>query len=364
MKSAKKSYLFEIQTIRAVGCLLVLLVHVSATYYYQQNGYNDLTFFLNQIGRFGTPLFAVISGFLLFYQVRKKGFDFKRFLSSRTVKIGAPFVFWSVFYLLLMFVFEGKNPLSDGEKIFTVNFLLGNSYVHLYFMSIVFQFYLLFPLLQFFRSKKSCIFLLIAALGLNLYAVQYYTSPEEMNTVNYIMDQRAFLLNWIFFFVLGGFLAYNWESIQYYAKRLKLVSIVGVIMVVLFTMYEYQTKGSVSSNRAWNFLNVPIIIFAIIGLYDYVSKSKLLTNTLNMIGQFSMGIYLVHMFVIYVFVRTVPESIWTTMNFPFVFLAILAGSVAMVKIIQLLPWNHLIITVPKPKNTKSTSQRLQEKAAS
>ncbi|MGD6776436.1 acyltransferase [Sutcliffiella horikoshii] len=364
MKHLNSNYLFEIQTIRAIGCLLVLLVHVSATYYYMQDGYNDLTFFFNQIGRFGTPLFAVISGFLLFYQVRKKGFDFKRFLTSRTVKIGAPFVFWSFFYLLLMFIFEGKNPLNDGKKMFTVNFLLGNSYVHLYFMSIVFQFYLLFPLLQFFRSKKSWSVLLIIALGLNLYAVQFYSSPVEMDTLGYIIDQRAFLMNWIFFFVLGGFLAYNWETIHEYAKRLKLVSVVGVIMVVFFTIYEYQTKGSVSSNRPWNFLNIPIIIFAIIGLYDYVSKSKYLTKTLNLIGQLSMGIYLVHMFVIYVFVRTVPEGVWTTINFPFVFLAILLGSIAMIKLIQFLPWNHFIITVPKTRSAKTSTHKLKEKTAS
>lgn len=363
MKHLNRNYLFEIQTIRAIGCLLVLLVHVSATYYYMQGGYNDLTFFFNQIGRFGTPLFAVISGFLLFYQVRKKGFDFKRFLSSRTVKIGAPFVFWSLFYLLLMLLFEGKNPLNEGKKMFTVNFLLGNSYVHLYFMSIVIQFYLLFPMLQLFRSKKSWVVLLVAALGLNLYAVQFYSAPTEMDTVAYIMDQRAFLINWIFFFVFGGFLAYNWETIQEYAKNLRFVSIVGVIMVVFFTMYEYQTKGSVSSNRAWNFLNIPIIIIAIIGTYDYASKSKLLTKSLNLVGNFSMGIYLVHMFVIYVFVRTVPESVWTTINFPFVFLAILLGSLAMIKLIQLLPWNQFIIIVPKPQ-IESSAHDIQKKAAS
>lgn len=231
-------------------------------------------------------------------------------------------------------------------------------------MSIVFQFYLLFPLLQFFRSKKSWIILLVAAFALNLYAVQYYSSPEEMSTVNYIMDQRAFLLNWIFFFVLGGFLAYYWEPIRNYAKKLKLVSVVAVIMVILFTIYEYQTRGSVSSNRAWNFLNIPIIIFSIIGLYDYVSKSKILTKAFNMIGQYSMGIYLVHMFIIYVFVRTVPDSVWTTLNFPFVFLAILLGSMAFIKVIQLLPLNHLIITVPKAKNTTSPSKGLHGKAAS
>lgn len=353
MKNQKSIYIEEIHLIRAVACLLVVLVHVSATYYYQQDGYNDITFFFNQIGRFGTPLFAVISGFLLFYHVRQKGFQLNKFVTSRFVKVGSPFLFWSLFYIFLLVLLEGATPLAEGRKIFTIDFLLGNSYVHLYFMSIVFQFYLLFPLLQKIRSKQLWTVLLVLSLAINYYFVEHFT-PSTFNNelIQYAFSQRALFLNWIFFFIFGGFAAYNWEKIYSLSKKIKLVSLFASIFIIVLTVYEYNVNGSVSSNRPLNFIYIPVIFVTLIGLYDYISKLNFLKQALTKVGQLSMGIYLVHMFIIYLFVHYMPESIWTTLNFPFVFLAILLASILFVRAIQLLPYDQYLVTVPKLKNTK------------
>ncbi|KMJ59022.1 hypothetical protein AB685_08075 [Bacillus sp. LL01] len=362
MEKQKSGYIEEIHIIRAVACLLVVLVHVSATYYYQQDGYNNITFFFNQIGRFGTPLFAVISGFLLFYHVRKKGFQFNKFITSRFVKVGSPFLFWSLFYILLLVILEGATPLAEGKKVFTINFLLGNSYVHLYFMSIVFQFYLLFPLLQKIRSKHLWSILLLLSLGLNYFFVEIYTPNANNELIHYALSQRALFLNWIFFFIFGGFAAYNWESIYNFSKKIKVVSLLASISIILLTVFEYKANGSVSSNRPLNFIYIPVIFITIIGLYDYISKVKVVENALSYVGQLSMGIYLVHMFIIYAFVNYLPDFIWTTLNFPVVFIGIIIGSVLFVKAIQLLPFDHYLVTVPKIKNSNRRNNQVPKSA--
>lgn len=352
MKNQKTNYIEEIHLIRAVACLLVVLVHVSATYYYQQDGYNDITLFFNQIGRFGTPLFAVISGFLLFYHVRQKGFQLNKFVTSRFVKVGSPFLFWSIFYIFLLVLLEGATPLAEGKKIFTIDFLLGNSYVHLYFMSIVFQFYLLFPLLQKIRSNKLWTVLLVVSLAINYYFVELFTPNFNNELIQYAFSQRALFLNWIFFFIFGGFAAYNWEKIYTLSKKIKLVSLIASIFIIALTVHEYNVNGSVSSNRPLNFIYIPVIFVTLIGAYDYITKWNFMKQALIKIGQLSMGIYLVHMFIIYLFVHYMPEFIWTTLNFPFVFIAILLASILFVRVIQLLPYDQYLVTVPKLKNTK------------
>ncbi|WP_339147885.1 MULTISPECIES: acyltransferase [unclassified Sutcliffiella] len=362
MKKQKSTYIEEIHIIRAVACLLVVLVHVSATYYYQQDGYNNITFFFNQIGRFGTPLFAVISGFLLFYHVRKKGFQLNKFITSRFVKVGSPFLFWSLFYIMLLVFLEGATPLAEGKRIFTVNFLLGNSYVHLYFMSIVFQFYLLFPLLQKIRSKKLWSILLLLSLAMNYFFVEIYSPSANNELIHYALSQRALFLNWIFFFIFDGFAAYHWESIYFYSKKFKLISLVASIFIILLTVYEYKANGSVSSNRPLNFIYIPVLFAAIIGLYDYISKVRIIKNALSFVGQLSMGIYLVHMFIIYAFVNNMPESIWTTLNFPVVFIGILVGSILFVKVIQLLPFDQYLVTVPKATKSSKINNQLAKSA--
>ncbi|WLR57800.1 acyltransferase [Mesobacillus subterraneus] len=184
---------------------MVLLVHVSAAYFYQHDKqYNDYTFFINQISRFGTPMFAMMSGFLLFYQTRTRGFQLKRFLSSRFTKIGIPFLVWSVFYLLFTYFILKINPMRDGMESFLINFLSGNAFYHLYFISIVFQFYLIFPILQLFRSKIMWPFLLVLAGLINWYFVKVDVSAQFEGVAGLILSQRAFLPEWIFFFIFGG----------------------------------------------------------------------------------------------------------------------------------------------------------------
>ncbi|TLS35601.1 acyltransferase [Pseudalkalibacillus caeni] len=344
----KRTYLYEIHFLRAIACLLVLLVHVSATYYYQQGQFNDFTYFFNQIGRFGTPIFALISGFLLFYQVRKRGFDFKKFMKSRFTKIGAPFFIWSVVYLLLLYYFEGVPLMEDGKQ-FLIDFSLGNSFYHLYFMSIVFQFYLLFPLLQMFRSKLSWWLLLAVSVGVNLYFLNSFSSGETSGTWEQIISQRAFLPKWIFFFIFGGFLAYHWEFISKFSKKhLKLI-LTTVVVIVIGAVCEYNQAGAIASNRPTNFINIPLLAVSAIGIYELVKSSKWIHGALSAIGTLSMGIYLVHPLVIYFMSKAMPEWIWTTRYFPLVFLAVLFASIAIIKAIQLLPYNEYVVTVPSNK---------------
>ncbi|KPL59270.1 acyltransferase [Rossellomorea vietnamensis] len=353
--SNSRGHISEIHVLRAIACLLVLFVHVSATFYYQQGQqFNDLTYFINQISRFGTPIFALISGFLLFYQTRFKGFNLSRFVSSRFTKIGIPFLFWSIFYLLFMYVAEGVNPFDVGEKQFLVNFSFGNSFYHLYFMSIVFQFYLVFPLLQLVRSKKSWAILLGIAIAVNVYFLEIFSLGEMEGIWGNILGQRAFLPNWIYFFIFGGFLAYYWEPLSSFAKRSKVLLGVSVILITLVAVWEYTVMGSIASNRVTNMINIPIITLFIIGVGSNITRLKWTNLFMTKIGTLSMAIYLSHPFVLYCVQEIAPPSIWKTIHFPAIYLIILLGTILMVKIIQLLPWNQYILTVPKIKTLQQS----------
>jgi probable poly-beta-1,6-N-acetyl-D-glucosamine export protein len=349
----KRSHIAEIHILRAIACLLVVFVHVSATYYYQQGQqFNDYTYFINQISRFGTPIFALISGFLLFYQVRFRGFDLKRFSTSRFTKIGFPFLFWSIFYLGFMYVAEGVNPFDVGEKRFLINFLSGNSFYHLYFMAIVFQFYLLFPFLQLIRSKKNWIILLTGSILLNLYFLKLFTPGQFEGIIGEILGQRAFLPHWIYFFIFGGFLAYYWEPLAAFSRKYKGILGIAVILITLAAVWEYKTVGAIASNRATNMINIPIITLFIIGIGETITKINWLNHSLTKIGTLSMAIYLAHPFVIYCFQEIAPASIWKTVLFPIVYAVILLATIGVVKIIQLFPLNQYILTVPKIKTAE------------
>jgi probable poly-beta-1,6-N-acetyl-D-glucosamine export protein len=350
--SSKREHIYEIHYIRAIASLMVLLVHVSAAYFYQHGQkYNDYTFFINQISRFGTPMFAMMSGFLLFYQTRKKGFNFKRFLSSRFTKIGVPFLVWSSFYFLFMYFVLKINPMKDGIDTFLLNFFSGNAFYHLYFIAIVFQFYLIFPLLQVIRSKMLWSLLLILAAVINLYFLEVDVSSQFDGTLGVILSQRAFLPEWIFFFIFGGFLAYHWEPLLAFSKKYKIVLSVAAVIVTVLAVMEYKSVGSIPSNRAANFINIPILTLFMAGIMDDIKKIRLAEKFLKEIGSLSMAIYLIHPFVINIFERIVPAILWKTSLFPITFGLILLTTIMITKLIQLLPFSTYILTVPKLKGS-------------
>jgi probable poly-beta-1,6-N-acetyl-D-glucosamine export protein len=353
----KHEHIYEIHYIRAIASLMVLLVHVSAAYFYQHGKqYNDFTFFINQISRFGTPIFAMISGFLLFYQTRKRGFKLKKFISSRFMKIGIPFLVWSSFYFLFMYFILQVNPIQDGIDSFLINFLFGNAYYHLYFIAIVFQFYLIFPILQLFRSKLVWPFLLIFSAFANWYFVKVDVSAKFEGITGLILSQRAILPEWIFFFIFGGFLAYYWEPLNTFSKKFKIILSVSAVFIVILAVMEYRHIGSIPSNRITNFINIPILTLFMVGIMDEIKRIRILDKFLKEIGTLSMAIYLIHPFVIYIFDRIAPAILWKTSLFPVTFGIILLITITLTKLIQQLPFSSYILTVPKIKDRRSDQQ--------
>ncbi|MBY6037350.1 acyltransferase [Fictibacillus nanhaiensis] len=350
-KNTSKEYFNEIHFLRAFACIGVLLVHVSATYYTQAGEvFNWFTYFFNQIGRFGTPTFAVISGFLLFNQVNKKGFVLKQFVTSRTTKIIMPFVIWSIFYQFITIYILG-GTLPTDPKVLLYNFTMGESFYHLYFMAIVVQFYLLFPLLQLIKSGLGWWIGLFVSAALSL----YFSNLQDITFASGIFEQvlldKVFVLHWIFYFIFGGFLAYYWNPISQWTKRHSILLAISVLFIYIGAYMEYKTIGSVSSRRETNLFNIPALSFATIGLYYYLTKVQWIKTSLQSIGKLSMGIYLIHPFTLILFTKTLPAEVWQTKMMPIMFFAVLFATIFFVKIIQQLPKHQYIIPVPTKKKS-------------
>ncbi|QNG60230.1 acyltransferase [Bacillus sp. PAMC26568] len=367
MNSSKKVFYHEIHSIRAFACICVLFVHVTAIYYAMQGEvFNWLTFGLNQVGRFGTPIFAVISGFLLFNQVKKRGFDFKSFVSSRTVKIISPFLIWSLVYLFLNHLFFDIPMFPSFEKVLVDFILQGEAYYHLYFMTMVVQFYLLFPLLQFVRSKKSWIIFLFASAVINYLYLNFHTFgiPIENELLRETFYSKGFVLRWFFFFIFGGFAANFWSEIVTFVRKHKWVFVILGAASVAGAIFEYKIIGSVSSYRVTNFINIPLLVFAGIAVHSLLEKRTLYIKTTTLIGSYSMGVYLIHPLVLFLLMQVVPAEYWATRTLPIIFIVTLVSCILITRLIQFLAVSTFIIPVPrKPKSSDHDIAKIYEKRA-
>ncbi|WP_191557197.1 acyltransferase [Metabacillus idriensis] len=357
--SKSRNYIFEIHFLRAFACIAVVGVHVTATHYYaNEQTWHWFTYFINQLGRFGTTAFAVISGFLLFYQVKRKGFEMGSFLRSRFSKILIPFLIWSLVYRFLVYFYDQQAFGDLGSELTKI--LRGESFYHLYFVAIVVQFYFIFPFIQkLFRTKALMI--IFAFIGLIISYKLFGFNPEIEGAFGEFLASKTFMPIWIFYFAFGGVLAYFWDEIVRFATKRPRQMLAVALIVSAGAVVEYNVTGQVSNRRLTNLINLPLLCIATIGIYPLLSKWNVINKPLKLIGQYSMGIYLIHPMILYLFANHMPDHYWTVSNVPLMFLAVMLIAVAFIRILQYIPHSGYIIPVPKIKKTKRTSQAESEK---
>ncbi|UAL51543.1 acyltransferase [Metabacillus dongyingensis] len=354
--TSKKSrnYIFEIHFLRAFACIAVVGVHVTATHYYaNEQTWHWFTYFLNQLGRFGTTTFAVISGFLLFYQVKRKGFEMGSFLKSRFSKILMPFLIWSLVYRVLTYHYDNQAAGDLWEELKKI--LMGESFYHLYFVAIVVQFYFIFPFIQkLFRTKT--LMLVFAFIALIISYKFFGFNPGIEGDLGEFLASKTFMPIWVFYFAFGGVLAYFWEEIVRFATKRPWQMLALALIISAGAVVEYKVTGQVSNRRLTNLINLPLLCIATIGIYPLLSKWRVINKSLKLIGQYSMGIYLIHPMILYLFANHMPKHYWTVANVPLMFAAVMLIAVLFIRILQFIPLSGFIIPVPKIKKSKRTVQ--------
>lgn len=354
-------YFPEINFVRGWACLAVVTVHVAGAFYYQQGAsWSEISFMLNQLGRFGTPLFAVIGGFLLFHQAMHRRFSLMMFIRSRTMKILLPFLIWSGIYLLILWRFYEVPVFSDGLAL-VLRIITGQSYYHLYFMVVVLQFYLLFPLLQKnLRSERAWRVAMLVSLAVTAGWLLFPLNFE----ISKALGHPAMLGKWIFYFLFGGFLARHWNRIKEELCRYPLQVAGLTIAVFIGGIVEYQWWGPYSSQRLMNLVNIPILFLALVTVHPWFTRTvPHLEKGLQRIGTFGFGIYLVHPLWISLFMEWIPAKYWHIGMIPFIWTAILSASVIMILLIRRTPFHPYLLTIPKHPTHKTQQKPIPSVAA-
>ena len=164
---AKKDYL-NIHFMRIFACILVVIIHITATpaTILTPNSVPQLFFlFINQLSKAAVPIFVFISGFILSKIYENQKINPLKFWPLRLPKLVFPYILWSLAYYFI-YLYKGFYPL---DLVFILKGLLYGTFVyHLYFMIIIIQFYLLFPFLHLMAERIGYVkcFILSALLQL------------------------------------------------------------------------------------------------------------------------------------------------------------------------------------------------------
>ncbi|WP_206458801.1 acyltransferase [Anaerovorax sp. IOR16] len=293
--SAISTKLIGLDFYKAIGAILVIFIHVTATPVVSlAPGLSlNVLIFINRFAKPAVPMFIFASGMALFYSYRNKEFQYSTFLTRRFTKIFIPYVVWCAVYYGY-YIYEGIYPVS---LIFFIQQVLnGRMLYHLYFVVTILQFYFLFGLIRSIVMKYSGKIVLPLGILINLLAYQWV--PADW-------IHRCFL-TYLVYFLPGCYFAKNFEqSIGYLKKYLSLIAIIfflsGAYYSYLFYCSMWKPEAYLGSLEIYVyclFCTMGILLYFIAAYYLEQMSGPVLKNIFGSVNIGSYYIYLSHPFAI------------------------------------------------------------------
>lgn len=254
-------------------------------------------------GHYGVQLFIVLSGYGLVRQMQKRGESWAQFsLSSRMVKLYSLLFISFVVALFFTFYADKALPGSEWFKSFGYYFLMINSIVPgqlfaihgpWWFFGLIFQFYLVFPLLYYILDKyhtKGLLILgivsyllfygllpLFEGININLMATVFGHLPEFLLGMWLASRPTIKIPGWMLIVAIG--LVYSGNYVEF----LWPFSFIGfsLFLVMLLWAKGLKVQENQGLGRFFVFLgSVSMYLFAIHGFirYPFVSLANSFTN--------------------------------------------------------------------------------------
>lgn len=248
-----------------------------------------INLFFSYFGHYGVQLFIFISAYGLAVSFSKKPCSWGRFILDRLTKLYSLLLTAIIIYFFAMIVLE-KRLLSIydwneiGYKLLFIHTLIPESGLSLngpwWFFGLIFQLYLLFPLL-FKLIKKYTWKAFVSVLILSyvfIYISFFVYQPNEH--VSFMQNAPGHLPE----FALGIFFALNKDK-----KINPLFVVSALVLFVLGNFFE--------AFFPFSFLSLTLLLLVFIDfIKPYIEKTKLAYRILIYFGEISMLLFAVHAF--------------------------------------------------------------------
>lgn len=300
--------------LRGIAIIAVVAIHASGYIFGSEvvsSASNDFNVVLlyRQILNFAVPVFLFISGYWMSNKKVDSFEGYKQFLIQRLKRIVIPYLFWSIF--ILSFVATRTQVFDAQEILFKL--LTGGAIVPYYFIMLIVQFYMLTPIFQ--RVNKNLygfvLMLLINFLSLSFsYITRLYFGSSFFSSLSvYAMPFYV----WIIFYELGLiYRNFDKYKISNHTATLIVISIIFALAMslfeakIVFTKYN-NLEFATSAVKFSSFLYSGCFITGFLYIRQKVSKWP---NLLISLGNYSFGIYLIHIPVLWVLVDFLKDTIF------------------------------------------------------
>ena len=309
---AKRKRIKELYYIRAIAAMGILIIHATGGFavnseYGSKAMY--LGIFLNQFFRFGSPIFMMISGLVLFYNYRSiDEFDIGRFYKKKVKFILIPYTIWSTIYFLYTSYISGLPINRERLLGFGRGLLLGENFSHLYFIFLIFQFYIVVPFLikyvaKYMEEKPFKVFTFFFVLqGLILIYGYYFKNPHATGIVG-IFNRYYWktLFSWSFYFMTGGLIGMHYDKfVDFVEGNIKGIFIGYIISTIFYSgqvYYDIWLHGGRDYYGKFGSIRPHTMIYALFTMPIFIWLTRRMVGKYDGIkdfGIYSFGVYFSH----------------------------------------------------------------------
>lgn len=285
--------------VRSISVFFVIVIHTASPLSYQWGDVLPADWIIgisyNTFARVSVPLFFMLSGYLLLSVQNESMLDFFR---KRFQKVFVPFLFWSLFYLLLGNHFGNYTFLNAIKAVIYALITTSTSY-HLWFLVDLLSIYLFVPLLRIFLVSAQKIHLwYIAGLWFLFGAV---LDAFEMAINAETVFEFGFFTSYIGYFFIGYLLG-NFK----YSKTVFIFAVLIYVTSGLYTIFATNTlsaqEGDYVQYYLWYIrLNTVVMSISAFLVFKYLGekiKNVKVGKFLTIFANASFGIYLIHVLVL------------------------------------------------------------------
>lgn len=312
VKKIKRKEIKELYYIRAIAAMGILIIHGSAGFATRSVAGSKAMFlgiFINQFFRFGSPIFMMVSGLVIFYNYRSmEEFDTKGFYKKKLKFILVPYILWSIIYF--GYTSYTNSIALSGARIMELGrgMLFGEVFSHLYFIFLIFQFYIILPFLIKYLAKPmedkpykvfSLFFLFQATI---LIYGHYFKNPAASGLIRFFNKYYwKTVFGWSFYFIAGGILGMHYDSIvNFIEKHIKPIFLGYIITTIGYLGHVYYSiwiQGGRDGYGKFGSIRPHTMIYALFTMPILIWISRKMVgkfNWLKTFGTYSFGIYFAH----------------------------------------------------------------------
>ncbi|WP_025685618.1 acyltransferase [Paenibacillus maysiensis] len=322
---SQKERISEVALLRGLAFAAVVLQHSVAHYAVAQGARiqdGALMTLLLLCSKFAVPVFVFITGMVLFYNY-DGALKYGTFLRKRFMDIIVPYIIWSLLYEL------GNQLVQSGGHLHPLDFfqklLNGKSSYHLWYIVMIIQCYVLFPVFRYAVRRLSALLpsawrpAALAGVGVVYIMLMFAVGPMYR-----LMDglQLPVVTSWFtiyadrnviyffFYFVLGAAAGMNVKRWNAWVTKAQIVYWPLFIVITGYLLYEmiglFQTpRGTVFSFNYLSLLRPVMAVYCVTSIFVayrvatwIAHKGGRAAGLLTAIGTLSYGAYLMHAFML------------------------------------------------------------------